>query len=951
MLQIKKNTILATLLIQYLFMAQMINGQGPTSSIGDRENLGIYGGIANDLTWLNSNNRIFGGVKSPATLFYSDDTCNNWVSAFPFDSLEFALGERGWGGGVYRVLTNQTGWVLAHTGFLTNNLSAAVVSYDNGNSFKTGGDPFLLKSINSFSRKVNAIDISDHHCYAGMGEFLIRFNDSYSLGEDQIILEIDTIPGIPVGSKIGWIAASNDTSGFPVYYVVDQINGHGRLFKYNGSNNIELSAVPANNKVINVFTHPAQTFGDTVFVTSFDTISLNFSLFRSLVGGIVGWSDITPAAGISKPLANADFSPTWTSQLTVSNGLRISFPDGLLSDDLGNTWQIPSINLLDYGIATHPQNLSLIVGSNTLGVVRSDNGVNGQFSNTSNIGFTNINVNDFTDSNGIYYIATNQGLAYTKEYFNPLITDFDQWKQPNGLFPVPNIGTTQGITSVSIDPMDSLHVICGDNTGFYVTFNGPLNFSHITLPLWNNGTHYDYSVTDIIFINPDTIIAVSGCKFKRLNSLPIQPIGNIWRSTNGGLNWSIMTPFTPDTFQMGNCLTAKYDSSDVSIYAGSGYSNQLSSWVDGALWKSEDFGSTWSKVNNGPLLAGDISPQPIWDIDIDPINNQIMYFSANRIFARSGDAGLTYFITDIPNNTGRFTSALIDSISTDSLTVTAGRIVYKYNYLIDDADLKFKGYPGEFITSSSFGSTLVGSDLGGSKIIEAPTYFLNLRVFIEGPFNSGEMNTTLNSSDLLPLKQPFNTPPWNYEGTESISSVPNPDIVDWILLDLRKTDGDLSSATADTRFNRQAAFLMKDGSITDDDGISNPRFSIFLSDAKGSDKVQGVVYSPGHVGIRSADSLTLEMPNIFLYDFTTGSEQVWGGLTAHKEIGADVWGMICGDGNNNGQVDNSDKNEVWMEELGFSGYYFGDFNRDGVVDLIDKNDFWKFNVGLGYRIE
>jgi len=951
MIQIKRNTRLTILLIQYLFVAQMINGQGLTSSIGDRENLGIYGGIANDLTWLNSNNRIFGGVKSPATLFYSDDTCKNWISAFPFDSLEFALGTRGWGGGVYRVLTNQMGWVLAHTGFLTNKLSAAVVSYDNGNSFKTGVDPFLLELINSFNRKVNAIDISDHYCYAGLGEFLIRFNDSLNFSEDQIILEIDTIPGIPSGSKIGWIAASNDTSGFPIYYVVNEINGYGRLFKFNGSNNIELSAVPANNKVINVFTHPAQIYGDTVFATSFDTISLNFSLFRSLVGGLSGWVDITPAAGISKPLANADFCPSWSNQLTLSKGLRISFPGGLLSDDLGNTWQIPSPILLDYGIATHPQNLNLLVGSNTIGVVRSDNGINGQFTNTSNIGFTNINVNDFTDSKGIYYIATNQGLAYTKEYFNPLITDYDQWKQPNGLFPVPNIGTTQGIISVAIDPMDSLHVICGDNTGFYVTFNGPLNFSHINLPLWNNGTHLDYSVTDILFINSDTIIAVTGCKFKKLNNLPIQPIGNIWRSTDGGSNWTIMTPFTPDTFQMGNCLTAGYDSSEVSIYAGSGYSNQLDSWVAGALWISEDFGSTWSKVNDGPLLAGDISPQPIYDIDIDPNISQIMYISADRIFARSGDAGFTYFITDIPNNTGRFTSALIDSVNTDSLTVTAGRNVYKYNYLIDDADLKFKGYPGEFITSSSFGSILVGSDLGGSKIIEAPTYFLNLRVFIEGPFNSGEMNTTLNSSGFLPLKQPFNMPPWNYEGTESISSVPNPDIVDWILLDLRKTEGDLSSATADTRFNRQAAFLMKDGSITDDDGTSNPRFSIFLSDAKGSDKVQGVVYSPGHVGIKSADSLTLEMPNIFLYDFTTGSEQVWGGLTAHKEIGTDVWGMICGDGNQNGQVDNSDKNEIWMEELGFLGYYFGDFNRDGVVDIIDKNDFWKFNVGSGYKIE
>lgn len=947
----KINTWLINFIILQLLFICVANGQGSTSSIGDRENLGVYGGIANDLTWLNSNNRIFGGIKSPATLFYSDDTCKTWHSAFSHDSLEYSLGNRGWGGGASRVLTNQMGWVLVHTGFLINNLSAAVVSYDEGNSFKTGVDPFLLEATIGLNRKVNSIDITDHFCYAGLGDFLIRFNDSFNFCEDQIILEIDTIPGIPIGSKIGWIAVSNDTSGLPIYYVVDQINGHGRLFKYNGNNNIELSAVPANNKVINVFTHPTQIFGDTVFVTSFDTIGLNFNLFRSLVGGIVGWTDITPVGGISKPLANADYSPSWTNQLTLSNGLRISFPGGLLSNDLGNTWQTPSPNLLDYGIATHPQNLNLIMGSNTVGVVRSDNGINGQFSNTSNIGFTNVNVNDFTDSKGIYYIATNQGLAYTKEYFNPLITDYNQWIQPNGLFPIPSVGTTQGITSVAIDPMDSLHVICGDNTGFYVTFNGPLNFSHINLPLWNNGTHLDYSVTDILFINSDTILAVTGCKFKRLNNLPIQPIGNIWRSTDGGLNWLIMTPFTPDTFQMGNCLTVRYDSSDVSIYAGSGYSNQLGSWVDGALWKSEDFGSTWSKVNDGPLLTADTLHQPIWDIDIDPYNGQIMYISANRIFARSVDAGLTYFITDIPNNTGRFTSALIDSVNTDSVTITAGRNIYKYSFQIDDANLIFKGYPGEFFTSSTLGSTIAGSDIGASSIKEAPTYFLDLKVYIEGPFSVSEMTTTLNSSGYLPLLQPFNIPPWNYEGTEKVISIPNADIVDWILIDLRKTNGDLSTATAETRFSRQAAFLMKNGTITDDDGISNPRFSIILDDSKGSDKVQGVVYSPSHVGIRSADSLSLADLDTFLYNFTLGPEQVWGGAIAHKEIVPGIWGMISGDGNHNNQINNLDKNDIWEEEFGNTGYYFGDFNRDGEVNIIDINDYWKPNAGKGNKIE
>jgi len=276
----------------------------------------------------------------------------------------------------------------------------------------------------------------------------------------------------------------------------------------------------------------------------------------------------------------------------------------------------------------------------------------------------------------------------------------------------------------------------------------------------------------------------------------------------------------------------------------------------------------------------------------------------------------------------------------------------KYDFIIDDADLKFKGLPGETFISSAWGSVLGGSNTGGHKIIEAPTYLLNLKVYSEGPFNGTDMNTDLNTLGYLPLTQPFNQPPWNYTGTESVAAIPNPDIVDWILLELRKTTGDSSTATKDTQFERMAAFLLKDGSITDDDGLTNPRFSIILEGTKDSEKVQGVVYSPSHVGERTANEMTLsKATGTFSYDFTTDANQAYGGASAHKEIAAGIWGMISGDGNHDGQVDNIDKNEVWAVQYGNSGYYFGDFNRDGTVDDTDKNDYWEPNAGRGSRIE
>ena len=63
---------------------------------------------------------------------------------------------------------------------------------------------------------------------------------------------------------------------------------------------------------------------------------------------------------------------------------------------------------------------------------------------------------------------------------------------------------------------------------------------------------------------------------------------------------------------------------------------------------------------------------------------------------------------------------------------------------------------------------------------------LDLKVFLEWPFNDTTMNTVLNAQNLIPLTQPFNVAPWNYAGTELVSSIPNPDIVDRVLVELRK---------------------------------------------------------------------------------------------------------------------------------------------------------------------
>ncbi|MEZ5196597.1 MAG: lamin tail domain-containing protein [Bacteroidales bacterium] len=130
---------------------------------------------------------------------------------------------------------------------------------------------------------------------------------------------------------------------------------------------------------------------------------------------------------------------------------------------------------------------------------------------------------------------------------------------------------------------------------------------------------------------------------------------------------------------------------------------------------------------------------------------------------------------------------------------------------------------------------------------------LDLKVFLEGPFNGVDMNPDLTSNPLavegFPLLQPYNTEPWVYEGIESVPELPNQNIVDWVLIELRDAPN-ASSATQNSIIERQAGFLLRDGKITGTDGESTLRFLVNYSDS-----LYVVVQHRNHLGIMSTFAL------------------------------------------------------------------------------------------------
>jgi PKD repeat protein len=220
-----------------------------------------------------------------------------------------------------------------------------------------------------------------------------------------------------------------------------------------------------------------------------------------------------------------------------------------------------------------------------------------------------------------------------------------------------------------------------------------------------------------------------------------------------------------------------------------------------------------------------------------------------------------------------------------------------------------------------------------------------VKILAEGPFvGVDNMTNTLNVKELIPLSQPYNHAPWNYTGPETVATVPNINVIDWVLVELRETSGDASDAVPATMISQQAAFLLTDGSVVGVDGSSMLRFSEEITT-----NLFVVIHHRNHLSVMSANPVTLT-GNDYIYDFTTGSGQAHGGTNAQKQIASGVWGMIAGDINADGVINMADKSPEWEVMAGEAGYHQADVNFDGQVNNMDKDDFLIPNLGKSSMI-
>jgi PKD repeat protein len=219
----------------------------------------------------------------------------------------------------------------------------------------------------------------------------------------------------------------------------------------------------------------------------------------------------------------------------------------------------------------------------------------------------------------------------------------------------------------------------------------------------------------------------------------------------------------------------------------------------------------------------------------------------------------------------------------------------------------------------------------------ATGFELQLKVYLEGPFNGMEMNTSLPT---MPLSQPYFGIPWNYPGSENVTAMPS-SVVDWVLVELR--DASIAgNATPGSVVAIQAALLLSNGSVVSMDGSSHLQFENLTI----QESLFVVVYHRNHMAVMSANPL-VRTGDVYTYDFTDGSGQAYN--TGQKHVGSNKYAMFSAETNSDEWIDTNDL-LFWIEQAGTQGYKSADFDLNGQVNNQDKIGRWLPNNGQGSQL-
>lgn len=448
--------------------------------------------------------------------------------------------------------------------------------------------------------------------------------------------------------------------------------------------------------------------------------------------------------------------------------------------------------------------------------------------------------------------------------------------------------------------------------------------------------------------------------------------GEILYTSNGGTLWSVQNSTT--TYDLNNI---KFSDELNGITVGSN-GVMLRTNDGGANWNSENSGVTYNLCSstiinlNSCWVVGDIGTIISKSIGIkvdlqetnvstqNPIELNVKVQEVNNLFGASikikfdnsivsldsikqGDflinntGGEDVTLRYYPQNFSEVDSIIIDQSILGKIPVSGSGTLIKL-YFTAKASGSSDITLNEVKLRDNYNQVINTNITNGVINILVPV--VNLKVFLEGPYTTNSMSIYLNSLGLIPLNQPYGASPWNYNGSESVASgffSTHTNIVDWVLIQLRT--GISASTTVATR----AAFINSDGVVVDLDGVSPVSFFV-----NSDTEYYVVIEHRNHLSVMSALPFQIN-ESTPLYNFTNAQNKAYG-TNSMILLPDGYYGMIAGDANGNGQVQNNDVESYWKLQNGQSGYREADFNLNGQVQNNDRETFWKVNNGKGSQV-
>ena len=215
------------------------------------------------------------------------------------------------------------------------------------------------------------------------------------------------------------------------------------------------------------------------------------------------------------------------------------------------------------------------------------------------------------------------------------------------------------------------------------------------------------------------------------------------------------------------------------------------------------------------------------------------------------------------------------------------------------------------------GNLRTTNDIGAVGVASNTSSSAAFKVFLEAPYDqeNGEMKTNLSSSNLLPLNQPYVT----INDNSSINSASS-NYVDWILVQLNDN--------LTTTLN-----IQRPGILTNNGGVVNPDGSPFSFSNISEGQYYIVIRHRNHISIMSSAKVQIYNNEEVKYDFTDSQSKAYG-TNSMADLGNGKYGMIAGDENADGKINDLDFTIV-AEKLFSGGYIEGDVDMNGVVNVLD----------------